>query len=138
MSFNRFRSNSNQSQSQRKASRFIRNEALVVSVGTSGLLAPRFEGGLALPYASIGVETQGGKRYILQVRGREATNLDGVQPGMTVKYAGNFIFYKQVGDALRGGYFLASRIEITNRTINPYVTGLVAATEQYNQEHSDE
>src|SRR5271168_1256345 len=122
-------SQSQQNRPARKASRFIRNIGLVTKLTGSGFLPIR-HGSLPVPFASFEVETSAGKRYLVQARGRQVSELEGLAVGQEVGYEGKFIFPKMVGDNFKGGYFLASSVEITNLEIDPYITSLIAAAER--------
>lgn len=106
---------------QRKATRFIRNVGVVTQVLSNGYLPIRHNS-LPVPFKSFEVETDAGKRYVIQVRGRQAFELD-IKLGVTVEYEGRFIF----ATAGHGGYFLASDCEVTNADFDSYVSTLVDA-----------
>lgn len=128
------RQSQSQSRPARKASRFIRNTALVTKLTGSGMLPIRHDS-LPTPFVSFEVETSAGKRYLVQARGRQTLALKSLQVGQEVSYEGKMIFPRVVGDSLRGGYFLASSVEVTNTEISPYITGLInAQTEQSEQQ----
>src|SRR5208282_1803580 len=107
------RTSQSQNRPARKASRFIRNTALVTKLTGSGLLPIRHDS-LPTPFVSFEVETSAGKRYLVQARGRQTLGLKDLRVGQEVSYEGKMIFPRVVGDAFRGGYFLASSVKVTN------------------------
>jgi|SRR5208282_5216498 len=114
-------------QQMKKASRFIRNTGVVIETLSTGYLPIRHNS-LPVPFKSFVVETPAGKRYVVQVRGRQAWELK-LNVGNTVNYDGRFLFatYATQGDSGRGGYFLASFVERISDKCDEYVASLVEA-----------
>jgi hypothetical protein len=111
----------------KKTSRFIRNQAVVTKLLSKGYL-PIQHNSLPIPFRSFEVETNAGKRYVLQVRGRQAMQLE-FEVGYTVDYDGKFIFGREINGEWHGGFFLASSIEVLSKEIDPYIIRLQIAQE---------
>lgn len=120
---NRYGNNRPQQQEKntRKASRFIENTGMVTKILSNGYLPIRHDS-LPTPFASFEVETDAGKRYVLQVRGRQAMELD-IKVGYRIDYDGRYIFPKEG----KGGFFLASYVDVVSNQVDPYFTRLLAA-----------
>lgn len=119
-----------QRQVSKKASRFIRNTGVITKVLTRGYLPIRHDS-LPTPFVSFEVETEAGKRYVVQVRGMQAAKLT-VEAGLQVNYDGRYIF-PVAGE--KGGFFLASFCETSvNRDLAAYVAGLQAVKAQQEQQ----
>ena len=108
------RTNNRQSTYQRKASRFIRNTAVITKVLSGGWLPIRHDS-LPVPFVSCEVETDAGKRYVLQIKGRTATEIK-LEVAHTIEYDGHFIFPRTVNGTFHGGYFTASYAKIISTT----------------------
>lgn len=119
----------------KKASRFITNEAVVTKILSGGYL-PIQHNSLPVPFASFEVETGAGKRYLVQVRGRQAMALD-IKVGFTIKYEGKFIFGREIAGEWHGGYFLASYVKVTSNVVDPYVLRLQIAQEAITRENEE-
>jgi hypothetical protein len=122
------RVNNRQSTYQRKASRFIRNTAVITKLLGNGWLPIRHDS-LPVPFVSCEVETDAGKRYVLQIKGRTATDIK-LEVAHTIEYDGHFVFPRVIGGQWHGGYFTASYARIVNTTPDEYVLSLVAAKKE--------
>ena len=122
---NRFYSNNRQQQGNKKATRYIENTGVITKVLNEGYL-PIQHNSLPVPFKSFEVETGAGKRYVVQIRGRQAFNND-FKLGFTIQYGGVFIFGREIQGAWHGGYFLASEVRVTKKEVDSYVKTLLVA-----------
>lgn len=130
---NRTNNRSNQSNQsggsfQKKATSYKTNVATVTKLLSNGYLSIRHDS-LPVPFVSFEVETNAGKHYVLQVRGRMAASLGEVKVGYTVEYGGVFVFPRTIGEEWHGGFFLASNCKVTSREVDAYTEAQIRARE---------
>lgn len=128
----RSRNTSNQS-FQKKATSYKTNVATVTKLLSNGYLPIRHDS-LPVPFVSFEVETNAGKHYVMQVRGRQAASLGELKIGFTVEYGGVYVF----PNTDRGGYFLASQCKVTSKVVDEYTQAQINAREAILAEQAEQ
>ena len=126
-----------QSQFNRRwTSKFRSQTGVVIAVLDRGYL-PQGHNDLPKPFASFKVETNEGKRYIVRIEGRQATELH-VELGYTLYYEGVFKGrYVDNKGQYHGEYWSATFVEVDETKMDPYVAGLIEAKFQMDRDAAE-
>ena len=105
----------------RETSGLITENAHVIQVLSKAYL-PMRHGNPPEPMTSYAVETSEGRRYVIQIRGRQ-TQID-IQFGYQLQYTGELVSPRVVNGVQKGQYFEVRSIQVTNKVVDPYLLGL--------------